>query len=287
MLFIRLFSKLPFFLLYALSTFLYYVTYYVIGYRKKVVFDNLRNSFPEKSESEIESIAKGFYRNLMDVVLETVKLMTISREELVKRVYIENIEVINDFYMQGKSVVVLASHHSNWEWLTASATIQIKHAVDGIYLRLNNQFFDQLMKDMRSRFGANLIEKKDVFRSLITRKNIVRTIAIVGDQAPAHDANVLWTKFLNQTTNFFTGAERIATKLDIPVIYVEMRRIKRGYYCARFEVLTSAPTDADEYEITTRFVRATEKTIQNNPSGWLWSHKRWKYTYKKTNPINN
>lgn len=260
---------------------MFYIVYYVVGYRKKVVFDNLKNSFPEKSDSEIKSIAKDFYRNLMDVVLETVKLMTISEDELVKRVYIENPETINKFYLQGQSVVVLTSHHCNWEWLTASATIQLKHAVDAVYLRLNNPFSDQLMMDMRSRFGANLIEKKDVFKSLITRKNIVRIVAMVGDQAPAHDANVLWTDFLHQTTNFFTGAERIATKLDLPVLYVEMRRVKRGHYAIHFEVLSSAPKSTAHHEITTRFIKAMENTIQEHPSDWLWSHKRWKYAYKR------
>lgn len=282
MFFLKLISRLPFPLLYIIADGLYILIFYVFSYRRKVVFDNLKKSFPETCDTETEKIAKGFYKNLVDVIVETIKLLTISEKQLRKRVIIENPETIQQFYSENKSVVVSTSHQCNWEWLLVSCSLQLEHAVDAVYLKLNNTFSDQLMKSIRGRFGANLIEKKDLFKSLVTRKNIVRIIAMVGDQAPSHDANVFWTKFLNQDTNFFTGAERIATKLDMPILYVAMRRVKRGYYAINFEVLSTTPKKTANHEITAKFVKAMEMTIQKHPSDWLWSHKRWKYAYKRS-----
>ncbi len=287
MFFIRLLSKTPFFLLYPLSTFLFYVTYYVVGYRKKVVFTNLKNSFPEKSEPEIESIAKDFYRNLLDVLVETIKMLTISPAELTRRMHLVNPEALEQFYNQQKSVIVLTAHYYNWEWLTASSTIQIKHAVDAVYLKLNNEFSENLMKKIRERFGGNLIEKKDFVKSLIARKNILKVNALMADQAPRHEAQVLWTTFLNQESKFFTGAERIAQKLKLPVLYIEMQRVKRGYYTANLTVLTDDAANCDKDEITLKYVKALENTIRKNPSGWLWSHKRWKHKRQTQEAMTN
>ena len=279
--FIRLFSKIPFPLLYLLSSFLYYLIYYVLRYRKKVVFNNLRNSFPEKDEKEITKTAKGFYKNLLDVILETIKMMTISEDELIKRVDIENLEVLQKFYHQKRSVIVLTAHQCNWEWLTGSSTLQISHAVDAVYLQLTNEFSERLMKDIRSRFGGNLVEKKDFVKSLIARKDILKVNALLADQSPGDGANALWTNFLHQESKFFTGAEKIAIKLDLPVLYIEMWRVKRGFYKAKFSVLTDDPGNTEKNEITLRYVNALEKTIRESPSDWLWSHKRWKYPRKK------
>lgn len=281
MFFIRLFSKTPFFLLYPISRFLYIFIYYILGYRKKVVFNNLKNSFSEKGEQEIKIIAKDFYKNLLDVLLETIKMMTISKKDLVERVYIENPEVLEKFYLRGKSVIVLTSHQCNWEWLTASSTLQIKHAVDAVYLKLKDKFSEKLMKDIRQRFGGNLVEKDYFIKSLISRKDILKVNALMADQAPRHEANVLWTNFLNQESKFFTGAERIAKKLKLPVLYIEMWRVDRGYYRAKFTVLAEDPSQFEKDEITLKYVHALENTIRNNPSGWLWSHKRWKHKRTK------
>lgn len=278
---LKLLSRLPFFLLYAIADGLFILVYYIVAYRKKVVYENLKRAFPDKSEQELEIIAKGFYKNLLDVIVETLKLLTISGEALRKRVVIENPEVIEAFYSQNKSVVVLTSHQCNWEWLLVSCSHQLDYAVDAVYLRLTSAFSENLMQRIRSRFGANLVEKKDLFKSLISRRNILKIVAMVGDQAPRHDANVLWTTFLHQDTNFFTGAERIAAKFDMPVLYVEMKRRKRGYYSITFEVLSAAPKGAADNEIMLKFVKSMEKTVQQYPSDWLWSHKRWKYAYKR------
>ena len=213
-------------------------------------------------------------------MLETVKLLTLSEKELRRRVVLENPETIMQFRAQNRPVVILTSHQCNWEWLLVSCSLQLDYPVDGVYLRLTNSFSERLMLSIRSRFGANMIEKKDLYKSLVSRKHIARIIALIGDQAPKHDANVLWTDFLHQETNFFTGGERIARRMDIPVIYVEMRRVKRGFYATTFEVLADSSKETQKNEISQKFVRAIEKTIRQYPSDWLWSHKRWKYAYK-------
>lgn len=276
----KIISRIPFSLLYAVSDILYVLFFYVISYRRKVVFENLRNSFPEKNPKEIRAIAKGFYKNLTDTLFETIKLLTIPEKALRQRVIMENPEVIMQFRAQNRPVVVLTSHQCNWEWLLVSCSLQLDYPVDAVYLRLNNSVSDNLMLSIRSRFGANMIEKNDLFKSLIARRDIARIIAMVGDQAPKHDANVLWTEFLHQETNFFTGGERIAVKMNMPVLYVEMKRTKRGHYAIAFEVLSESPAQEQKNEITEKFVRAMEKTIRQYPSDWLWSHKRWKYAYK-------
>lgn len=276
----KIISRIPFSLLYAVSDILYVLLFYVISYRRKVVFENLRNSFPEKNPKEIRTIAKGFYKNLTDTLFETIKLLTIPEKALRQKVIMENPEVIMQFRSQNRPVVVLTSHQCNWEWLLVSCSLQLDYPVDAVYLRLNNSVSDNLMLAIRSRFGANMIEKNDLFKSLIARRDIARIIAMVGDQAPKHDANVLWTEFLHQETNFFTGGERIAVKMNMPVLYVEMRRVARGHYAITFEVLSEAPAKEPKNETTGKFVRAMEKTIIQYPSDWLWSHKRWKYAYK-------
>lgn len=276
----KIISRLPFSALYAIADMLFVIIFHLISYRKKVVFDNLKKSFPEKTSKELKTIAKGFYKNLMDIIFETIKLLTISEKALMERVVIENPEAIMQFRTQNKPVVVLTSHQCNWEWLLVSCSLQLDYPVDAVYLKLNSSFSDNLMLSIRSRFGANMIEKNDLYKSLISKKGIARIIAMVGDQAPKHDANVLWTDFLHQETNFFTGGERIAVKMNMPVLYVEMKRTKRGHYAIAFEVLSESPAQEQKNEITEKFVRAMEKTIRQYPSDWLWSHKRWKYAYK-------
>lgn len=276
---IKAFSKLPFPVLYALSDGLSFIAYHVIKYRRKVVFDNLKKAFPDKNQKEIAVIAKGFYTNLLDIMVETIKLYTVPEEEIRKRVRIENPELLEDFYLQKRPLLALSSHQCNWEWF-AACSLRVEYPIDAVYLKLNNEFSDNLVKKIRGRFGATLVEKRNLLKRLVATKEDVKIISMVADQAPKHDANVLWMPFLNQNTNFFTGFEKIATKFNFPVLYAEMRRTQRGYYMIRFTLLTEKPADLPQNEITRRFVKELEKTIQQSPSNWLWSHKRWKYAYK-------
>src|SRR5690606_12075570 len=277
----KIISRIPFSLLYAVSDILYVLLFYVISYRRKVVFENLRNSFPEKNPKEIRAIAKGFYKNLTDTLFETIKLLTIPEKALRQRVIMENPEVIMQFRAQNRPVVVLTSHQCNWEWLLVSCSLQLDYPVDAVYLRLNNSVSDNLMLSIRSRFGANMIEKNDLFKSLIARRDIARIIAMVGDQAPKHDANVLWTDFLHQETNFFTGGGRKRVKRNQYVSNVETQRRKRGHNDLAFEVLSSSPEQEHKQAITHTFARAMRKPLRHYPSDWLSSHKSCKYAYKR------
>ena len=265
--------------MYALSGLLSFIAFHIVKYRRKVVEENLAKAFPKKNKEELEKTAKGFYSNLVDIIVETLKLLTVADKEIKKRVHIENPEILQDFYRQKRTLVILSSHQCNWEWF-ASCSLQVEYPIDAVYLRLTNEFSEKLLKKIRGRYGASLVEKNNLLKRIVSTKEEVKIISMVADQAPSHDANVLWVPFLNQPTNFFTGFEKIATKFGFPVLYAEMVRTKRGHYTIRFKLLAENPGELPQNEITRRFVKELEQTIQQSPSDWLWSHKRWKYAYK-------
>jgi Kdo2-lipid IVA lauroyltransferase/acyltransferase len=279
MLFFKYFSKLPFFVLYSISDFVYFILFRVIGYRKKVVYENLRNSFPHKSESEINQIAKDFYKHIADIILEFVKEYSISEEEISKRVKLVNFEVIKKYTDNNQPVIMVTGHISNWEWLLHPLNLT-GVMIDFVYLRLNSPFFEKLAYHNRTRFTTNpLIEKNDALRKTAERHHIPRVLALGSDQSPSNWKAAYWTTFLNQDSAFFTGTERIAKKFEYPVIFSEMRRVKRGYYEMEFKeiALPNEFKDLAEGEITERFVRHLEATINKYPSEYLWSHRRWKH----------
>ncbi len=273
---LKIISRLPFPVLYFTSDILYGLLWYVIRYRRNVVLQNLRGSFPEKSEKEIRRIAKKFYRHLSDVVVETLKTLTLPEASLARRVHIQNREVVEQYFRQGQSVVVVTAHQGNWEWLLVSCSLQLPFQVDAVYMKLDNAFFDQLMKKIRSRFGTYLVEKQVSFREIVRRKPLVRIIAMVADQSFFKMNYVYWTTFLHQETGFYSGSERIAHKTDMPVIFVSMHRQRRGFYQIRFQELDKPPFHPQPHYITEQYVRAVEDAIHQYPEQWLWSHKRWK-----------
>ncbi len=279
---LKIISRLPFPVLYFISDMLYVLLWYGIRYRRPVVLQNLQGSFPEKSNVEIRRIAKNFYRHLCDVVVETLKTLTMSEASLSRRVHIQNREVVERYFRQEHSVVVATSHQGNWEWLLVSCSLQLPFQVDAIYMELSNPFFNKLMKKIRSRFGTHMVEKKVSFREIIRRKPLVRIIAIVADQGSTANAQLHWTTFLHRETGFYTGPERIARKTDIPVIFVSMHRERRGFYQIRFQELDSPPFHKQPNYITEQYVRAVEDSICQHPEQWLWSHKRWKRKRKRS-----
>jgi Kdo2-lipid IVA lauroyltransferase/acyltransferase len=279
MLFFKYFSKLPFFVLYGISDFVYFILFRVIGYRKKVVYENLRNSFPQKSESEINQIAKDFYHHISDMMVEFVKGYTISEKEMRERVKLVNFEVIKKYTDQNQSVILVTGHISNWEWLLHPLNLT-GVMIDFVYLRLNSPFFEKLSSFIRTRFTDNpLIEKNEALRKTAERHNITRVLALGSDQSPSNWKSAYWTTFLNQDSGFFTGTERIAKKFGYPVVFSEMRRVKRGYYEMEFTEIARVDefNDLQEGEITERFIRILEATINKYPSEYLWSHRRWKH----------
>jgi KDO2-lipid IV(A) lauroyltransferase len=277
MLILKLFSRLPFWALYLLSDVLFFVSYHVVRYRRTLVRKNLMNSFPEKSVIELRSIEKAFYHNLSDYAVETLKLPTLSEAELKKRMVYADFDVVKPYAAQQQSVILLASHTFNWEWLLASGTLYLPLAIDFVYQPQRSELFNTFSLAGRTRFGAYPIERKKVAREAVRRKEILRGIAIVADQYPGykHDKKYI-TTFLNQQTAFFFGANQLAVLMQYPVVYVEVRKIKRGYYETRLVPISQPPYTADTETVAAAYALAVEKLIRERPAEWLWSHNRWK-----------
>jgi KDO2-lipid IV(A) lauroyltransferase len=270
----------PLRVLYIFSTLLFYLNYYIIGYRKKVIFKNLRNSFPNKSEAELEKIAIAFYRHLSDFFIESIKTMHLNKKRMEKKYIYKNPELLDEIYSKGKDVILYSGHYCNWEW-TIHLPEYTKYSVLVIYRILKNPFSEKLVKDLRSINGVIPVPMQDIFRTLLEyRKKNERTITwFLGDQRPPK-TNKFWTTFLNQETSFHQGGEKIAKKIDAHVVFMDIQKVKRGHYEVTFSVLFDKPKETKDNEITQTYVETLENVIQKTPQYWLWSHKRWKY--KKT-----
>lgn len=280
MLFFRLISRLPFWVLYCISGTLYVISYKIIGYRKHVVYQNLRNSFPQKTSEEIHKIADTFYRHLCDLIVETIKLLSISEKEFKNRVRINNIDLPLQYINKNQSIIVLTGHTGNWEWLLQACQLHSPMPIDAVYKPLSNHFFDRLMLAIRARFNARLLPMQDVARSVVRRKNDLWSIAMVADQTPLKTEIQFINTFLNQRTPWFVGAEKIARLAKVPVFYVGMRKYKRGYYEVYFEKLGETTMNSAEeghFPIIQSFSENLEKNIHDFPGYWLWSHRRWKH----------
>lgn len=276
--FLYLISLLPFPVFYLFSDFIYFLLYRVVGYRKKVVFENLKNSFPEKSHYELKKIEKDFYRYLCDLFLETIKTLTISRSEAVKRCKFNTKTTLlfNELANENQSCIIVMGHYGNWEWAGNSFSLQCKQQLYVIYHPLSNKYFDKLMYDLRTRFGTKLYAMKDTMREMIRNKNEVNATAFIADQTPSPDS-AYWTTFMNQDTPVFWGTEKIAQKLNYPIVYITIKKIKRGYYEVDSELLINEPKNTSLGEISELHTRKLESDIITQPSIWLWSHRRWKH----------
>jgi len=276
--FIYLLSALPFRALYLFSDFVFFVLYYLVGYRKKVVLDNLRRSFPEKSEDEINKICRKFYRYLCDITLETFKVLTISRKSMIEHCKFnpEGFALLNRLAEEHKNVILVMGHFGNWEWAGHPFSLLCKHKLFVIYHPLSNKYFNSLMLKMRSRFGTEMIEMKNTYKEMLANKGILNTTAFIADQTPQPN-NAFWTNFLNQNTPVFKGTEVIAKKMNLPVVYASIRKVRRGYYEMYVELLTENPANTADGEITEMHTRKLEEDIRSMPEAWLWSHKRWKH----------
>lgn len=276
--FLYLISLLPFPVFYLFSDFIYFLLYRVVGYRKKVVFENLKNSFPEKSYNELKKIEKDFYRYLCDLFSETIKTLTISRSEAVKRCKFnaKTTLVFNELANKNQSCIIVMGHYGNWEWAGNSFSLQCKQQLYVIYHPLSNKYFDKLMYDLRTRFGTKLYAMKDTMREMIRNKNEVNATAFIADQTPSPDS-AYWTTFMNQDTPVFWGTEKIAQKLNYPIVYITIKKIKRGYYEVDSELLINEPKNTSLGEISELHTRKLESDIITQPSIWLWSHRRWKH----------
>jgi KDO2-lipid IV(A) lauroyltransferase len=276
--FIYFLSLLPFPLLYLFCDFVYFVLYYVVGYRKEVVLQNLGNSFPEKSGKEIKQISKQYYRYFCDLFLETFKTLTISKSSMLKHCTWGpgSKEVFDRFWEEKRSVIIVLGHFGNWEWAGNTFSLTCKSQLFVVYHPLSNKYFDGLMYKMRTHFGTKLIAMKDTFKDMVRYKNMTSVTAFIADQTPLPE-NAYWTTFLNQETPVFWGTEKIARKLNYPVLYVSLKRKKRGYYRMDVEVLEEEPKNTSDGEISALHTARLEKDIIEQPETWLWTHKRWKH----------
>lgn len=273
-----LISLLPFPVLYFLSDILYVFLYYIFKYRRKVVLINLLNSFPEKSKTEIDEIEKSFYRYLADLMLESVKTMTLSANQIKKRFVFKNLELLTKHLQNGRSVIAVSGHYGNWEWGPLAIALELKEKVLVVYKPLSNKRFERLMNRMRSRFGSIMVPMKLTMRKVIEYKNEPHVLVLVGDQTPTREESVYFTSFLNQQTAVFLGVEKIAVKANNPIIYFCINSLKRGYYECEVKSLIDSPELTSEHEITNLHIGELEKNIRFKPEYWLWSHKRWKFS---------
>ena len=279
-LWVKVHALLPMSILYILSDILYVLIYKIAGYRLKVVRLNMKNSFPEKSEKELKQLEKEFYHHFSDYIVETIKLAHISLKEVQKRAFLRNPEVVDKLIDEGHTCfILLMGHYGNWEWFSSTSSRFRDSRIYQIYRPLVNKAFDRLFIMLRTQFGAYGIKKNDTIRDIIKLKqNKTHSVVIfLADQTPSRVNLHYWTNFLNQETAMLTGPERIAHKLDLPVIFLDTQKVKRGYYTVDMEIITKTPKETAEFWITEQYTRKMEKCILRNPAYWLWTHKRWKH----------
>ena len=274
-------SRLPFSVLYFLSDLLYPLVYHVFGYRKKVVRDNLALVFPEKSPEERLKIEKAFFRHMCDIFLEMMKTMGISNAEAARRYVFTNIEVYHELEKQKKNTIIMLPHYASWEWVF-SLNALIKAKGYGIYLKIQNKYFDKLVRDIRSKFGTTLIvtnESRQIVKEA-KASNELFSLGIISDQSPQLSRARHWSKFMGITVPVHIGAEELAKTHDLVPLYIKVKKKGRGYYEASFIKLCDNANDMPNYKITEMFLTETEKSIRETPEFYFWTHKRWKHRGK-------
>ncbi len=271
-------SILPFRLLYVLSDFVYLIVYYVIGYRKKTVRENLALALPNLSDAERLIIEKKSFQHLCDMFLEMIKTMTISKKEISERFVFTNLEVYQKLEEQDKSIAMMLAHYASYEWVI-SMNSYIRFSGYAIYKKIANPYFDKLVRDIRSRFNAFLITTKETVTYIIKNKNnnLLSIYGFASDQSPKVSSAFHWQKFMGIEVPVHTGAEMLSKKYDMNVIFLKVKKIKRGYYEASFEVLSENVQKVPDYEITDKFLKLVEQQIYEAPEFYLWTHKRWKH----------
>lgn len=277
-----LISLLPLRILFIFSDMFYFLVYYIVGYRKKVVENNLKESFPDKSPAELKKIEKGFYHHFCDYIFETIKLLHISDKEMLRRFKFINMELLNEISEDGKPQFLMVGHFGNWEWLTSiNLTCPKRIYMAQVYRPLRNKAADKFFLKLRSRFNTFSIAKNDALREIIRlrKEGKQAMVGMIADQTPSPNNIHLWVKFLNQNTPCLSGTEKIAKKIDANVLYLDIKKVSRGYYETEFKVISLNPKETKEFEITETYMRMLEETILRQPQYWLWTHKRWKHKH--------
>ncbi|MCP2038071.1 lysophospholipid acyltransferase family protein [Chryseobacterium sp. HSC-36S06] len=277
---ILLFSRLPLQVLYLFSDVIFFLMYHLVGYRKKVVTENLKKSFPTKSAKEISTIRKRFYRNFSDYILETFKSFTISSNELRVRVQHINQDVFHDAKAENKNVILLAGHIFNWEWFNALATIIPQENCFPVYRKVQSSFWEEKIKGIRNSFGNQALEAKEVIRHIFRNKNDGNSVYMfIADQTPHVSEVTYGLNFLNQKTPAFVGYDKLSTRMDLAFVFCEMKKVKRGYYQINYYRIYPDGEKFVEHEVVRKFHKMLENTINKRPDNYLWSHRRWKYQH--------
>ena len=274
-------ALLPLKILYILSDILFFPMFYIVRYRRKLVYQNMKDSFPEKSEKEIRRMEKAFYHHICDYIVETIKLLHISDKETRKRVKFHNTEALQEIVDNGGSCLMLLGHYGNWEFVPSVTLWMRKGSVifAQIYRPLKNKWFDRFFLKLRGRYHSECIAKQDTLRSILRYKSSGRPsiTGFMADQTPS-PANIHhWVNFLNHDTPVFTGVEKIAHKVGFSVFYFDVEKIKRGYYSVTIREISKNPKETEEFEITNKYMEMMETTILRAPEYWLWTHNRWKH----------
>lgn len=272
---IYLIALLPFRVMYVFSDFLYYVIR-LTGYRREVVLTNLKKSFPEKSDAEINTICNNYYRYLCDLILETLKTLTMTEKQTHNRVKFHNKDWLDKLYIEKKSIMIVMGHYGNWEWAGPGFALSTKFKLVVIYRPLSNIYFEKMMTRMRTKFGTRITPVDKTLRDMVSYRNEITATAFIADQA-AGGKNAYWTTFLHQDTAVFNGPEKLSKKFNYPVVYMSVNRIRRGYYEVTPELLFDNPEGTTDNQISEAFINRLEIDIQQGPVPWLWSHKRWKH----------
>ncbi len=280
------FALLPFVCLDVLAIIFRFFVFTIIGYRKNIILQNLRNSFPDKSDKEINHLAGKFYKSFTDIMVEYLAYWTMSTEKLKKHVKVNNPELLQNYYKENRHIIFVIGHFNNWEWYNILPTYT-PHNVIGLVKPVKSKNFEKLITKIRHRHGMDVVLIKHTLKELFSRiKNNIYTLTIfAGDQIPTKNEINFWTTFLHQETPVFLGSEKIAKKINGVVIFAEMIRTKRHYYEVNMQVITDKPNDEPPYHITLKHIDALEKSILKQPEGWLWSHRRWKHKREQNEKV--
>jgi len=269
-------SYLPLAVLYLFSNFLSFIFIYIFPYRKKVIEQNIRNSFPQYTDNEVNTLIKKFYRHFTDTLVEGIKNLSISEKQLRKRLIVKNPELMEQLYSQKRNVILVSGHYNNWEWLISAQNFLFKHQAFGIGMPLSNKFWNDKVTQRRERFGMKVVSSSNYKVKFQTFKKKPYAVLTLGDQSPAHSTKSYWMNFLNQQTAVLFGTEFMANEFDFAVVFFIVRKIRRGYYKLELKLLTEEPKSLKWGEITEIHTTLLEHEIIQNPAYWLWSHKRWK-----------
>ena len=274
-------SMLPFNIFYKLSDLICFFVYHVFGYRKTTVRKNLRLALPHLSDAERLQIEKKFFTHMCDMFLEMIKTMTISDKEITKRFTFTNIELLQEYESKGKSVILLCAHYASWEWLVVMAKYTKFRSI-AIYKKIGNKYFDKMVRDIRSRLNAELVESKKSIDIIEynARHGIKAFYGFASDQSPQLTKAKYWDNFMGHNVPVYTGAEMLAKRHDMNMLFVKVRKVKRGYYQATILPLVDSPAEIPDYQITSMYLREVEKQILEAPEYYFWTHKRWKHRRK-------